>query len=395
MEKLYYRIPYVKVFDAVVTGCTEGKLKTGNSAYSGLTAVYEVTLDQTGFYPEGGGQPSDTGILGGRRVLEVHEKQGEILHYMDGPLEVGSQVRGEIDWDRRYSNMQQHTGEHLLSGLIHHHYGYDNVGFHMGEHEVTVDFNGPLTMEQLLEVEQEANRLIYENLPVNQLYPAEEELHRIDYRSKKELTGQVRIVEIPGGDTCACCGTHVERTGEIGLIKVLGMINYKGGVRLTMLCGGRALKDYEKKQNQVTGISNLLSAKPDAIVDAVERIKRENADKDYQIAQLYQRLFQEKANQLPSKDDFLYLFEEGLTPVLLRNYCTMLYEQKKGKVVLVCSGQDGRIQYALGSAVEDMRTLSRQLNEQFHGKGGGSALMAQGTWETSRQAVERVYQAGR
>lgn len=395
MEKLYYRTPYVKLFDAVVVSCTEGKPKTGNSSYSGLTAVYEVTLDQTGFYPEGGGQPSDTGILGGRRVLEVHEKQGEILHYMDGPLEVGSQVRGEIDWDRRYSNMQQHTGEHLLSGRIHHHYGYDNVGFHMGEHEVTVDFNGPLTMEQLLEVEREANRLIYENLPVNQLYPAEEELHRIDYRSKKELTGQVRIVEIPGGDTCACCGTHVERTGEIGLIKVLGMMNYKGGVRLTMLCGGRALEDYEKKQNQVTGISKLLSAKPDAIVDAVERIKQENADKDYQITQLYQRLFQEKANQLPSKDDFLYLFEDGLTPVLLRNYCTMLYEQKKGKVVLVCSGQDGRIQYALGSAVEDMRTLSRQLNEQFHGKGGGSALMAQGTWETSRRAVEAVYQAGR
>lgn len=378
MEKLYYRTPYVKCFDSVVVSCQQGK------------HGYEVALEETGFYPEGGGQPSDTGILGGRRVLEVHERNGEILHYTDGPLDIGSQVTGEIDWDRRYSNMQQHTGEHLLSGLVHHHYGYDNVGFHMGENEVTVDFNGPLTMEQLEEVEREANRMIYENLPVNQFYPAEEELHKIDYRSKKELSGQVRIVEIPGGDTCACCGTHVERTGEVGIIKVLGMINYKGGVRLTMLCGMRALEDYERKQAQVTKISNLLSAKPDAIVDAVARIKQENADREYQINQLYQQLFQAKAEKLPARSGLLCLYEEGLTPVQLRNYCTLLYEQKKGDVVLVCSGADGRIQYALGSAVEDMRTLSREMNERLHGKGGGSALMAQGTWETTWQEVENA-----
>lgn len=375
MERLYYRTPYVRSFDAVVVSCKEGQ------------HGYEVILDRTGFYPEGGGQPADTGELGGRRVLDVHEKQGEILHYMDGPLETGSRVHGIIDWDRRYTNMQQHSGEHLLSGLIHRHFGYDNVGFHMGEHEVTIDFNGPLTMEQVIETEREANWMIYENLPVNQLYPTEEELHNIEYRSKKELSGQVRIVEIPGGDTCACCGTHVERTGEIGIIKVTGMINYKGGVRMTMLCGYPALLDYEKKLSQVTKISNLLSAKPDTIVEAVERMKQENADKEYLVNQLYLQLFAAKTEKFPEKGGWLVVFEEELTPVQLRNYCTLLYEQKKGDVVLVCSEKDGRIQYALGSAVQDMRTVSRELNGLLNGKGGGSALMAQGTWETTRQAV--------
>lgn len=378
MEKLYDRVPYVKSFEARVVSCEEGK------------HGFEAVLDRTGFYPEGGGQPADTGMLGGQRVVDVHEKNGEILHYMDGPLAVGSQVTGEIDWERRYSNMQQHSGEHLLSGLIHRRYGYDNVGFHMGELEVTVDVNGPLTMEQLEELEREANGMVYENLPVNQLYPTEEELHTMEYRSKKELSGQIRIVEIPGCDTCACCGTHVERTGEIGIIKVLGMINYKGGVRLTMLCGMRALEDYGKKQSQVTRISNLLSARPGAIVEAVERLKQENADREYQMKQLYQQLFQVKTEKIPEQGGLLSVYEEGLPPALLRIYCTMLYEQKKGDVVLVCSGKDGRLQYALGSSREDMRLLSRELNSMLHGKGGGSAVMAQGTWETTWRQVETV-----
>ena len=169
----------------------------------GKKSLYEVTLDQTAFYPEGGGQPFDMGTLGGAHVLEVHEKKGEVIHYADKPLNVGDEVEGVLDWDRRYSHMQQHSGEHLLSGLVHRQFGYDNVGFHMGQEEVTVDFNGPLTMEEVTKLEQEANRLIYANLPVTASYPTAEELKRMDYRSKKELTGQIRIVEIPGGDLCA------------------------------------------------------------------------------------------------------------------------------------------------------------------------------------------------
>lgn len=381
MEKLYYQVPYIKTFDAAVVSCREGK------------NGYEVVLDRTGFYPEGGGQPADTGYLGDVRVLDVHEKQGEILHYTEAPLEEGGCVTGVIDWEQRYANMQQHTGEHLFSGLVHRRFGYDNVGFHMGSEEMTIDFNGPLTIGEAERLEQEANRLIYDNLPVRQLYPTEEELHNMEYRSKKELTGQVRIIEIPGGDTCACCGTHVEKTGEIGIIKVTGLINYKGGVRMTMRCGRQALLDYERKQNDVARISVLLSAKQDAIVEAVERLKQNDAEKEYLIQGLYRQLFEAKTEKLPSQNGSLLLFEEELSPVLIRTFCTMLCEQGKGEVIAVCSGEEDRYQYALGSQTQDMRVLSKELNAKLSGRGGGSASMARGTWMASKEAIIEVFEA--
>lgn len=380
MEKLYYQVPYVKEFQAVVTSCELG-----------IDHRYQVTLDRTGFYPEGGGQPSDTGTLGDAVVFDVQEKSGVILHQVDKPLPVGAQVNGIIDWEKRYTFMQLHSGEHLLSGLIHQHYGYDNVGFHMGSDDVTIDMNGPLTMEQLEELEREANRILYENRPVVSLYPTKEELHKLDYRSKKELTGDVRIIEIPGGDRCACCGTHVKDTGEIGIIKVLGMINYKGGVRISMLCGMRALLDYEKKQSQVTRISQMLSAKPERIVDAVEKLKQEQMQKDTQLIALHHRLFREKMAGLSVCGAPLLVFEEGLTPMLLRQFCTMLYEAEKGSIVMVCSGEEGCYQYAVGSVHMDMRALSKVLGEALNGKGGGSALMAQGTFLSTKDRIESVW----
>ena len=240
MEKLYYRQPYVKAFEAVVTDCREGK-----------NGRYQVMLDRTGFYPEGGGQPGDTGRLGPVKVLDVHEKAGEIIHETDGPLEAGTAVAGTIDWERRFGYMQNHSGEHIFSGLVHKKYGFDNVGFHMGSEEVTVDFNGVITAEELEEIETEVNRKIAENLPIRELYPAAGELEHMEYRSKKALTGQVRIIESPDSDVCACCGTHVMSTGEIGIFKITGAIHYKGGIRVSMLCGMDALKDYRKKQKTV------------------------------------------------------------------------------------------------------------------------------------------------
>ena len=261
MEPLYYQTPYVKEFDAIVTACRPAK------------HGFEVELSQTGFYPEGGGQPSDTGWIGEVHVTHVKEKHGVVVHETDAPLEVGSTVHAAIDWEQRFSNMQQHTGEHIISGLIHAAYGYDNVGFHMGHDEVTVDLNGPLNWEQLKEIEKKANAVVWANLPVQVTYPGEEELKTIDYRSKKELTGQVRIVEIPGADICACCGTHVDYTGEIGVIKVLSLMNYKGGVRFSMLCGDRALENFEAKTEQMQTISNLLSAKPEKAAEAVKLLQ--------------------------------------------------------------------------------------------------------------------------
>lgn len=377
MKKLYYSLPYIKEFEAVVLSCVQGK-----------GGRFEIELDQTGFYPEGGGQPSDTGLLDEVRVTEVHEKGEKLIHYTESAIEPGRRVRGHIDWEVRFSNMQEHTGEHILSGIIHRHFGYDNVGFHMGSEEVTIDFNGLLSQEQLAAAESEANQMIYANLPVRITYPSEEELQKLNYRSKKELNGQVRIVEIPGADVCACCGTHVERTGEVGLIKCIGMIHYKGGVRISILCGTAALRDYCRKQLQITRISNLLSAKPELAAAAVEKVRNESVIKDGQISQLYQKLFQIKLNQFEKSTQPLVIFEEELSPALIRQYCTLLYEQEKGSVVMVCSGTEGCYQYAMGSRTKDMQALSKLLNASLKGRGGGSRLMVQGTYQADRKVIE-------
>lgn len=382
MEKLYYADSYTQSFDATVTTCTptpQGR--------------FLITLDQTAFYPEGGGQPYDTGTLGGANVLEVHEKDGKILHTTDAPLKPGTAVTGKLDWERRFSHMQNHSGEHILSGIIHRRFGYDNVGFHMGSDAVTVDFNGVITPEELLEVETAANRLIYENVPVITTCPSPEELRAMDYRSKKELSGEVRIVTIPEGDICACCGTHVKTAGAIGIIKTTGMINYKGGVRISMLCGTDALADYRKRQNQVTEISHLLSAKADGVTEAVAKLKAESSEKDMLINRLYQEIFAAKTDSLPDSQEPLCLFEENLNPVQLRQFCTMLYEQKKGSVVAVCSWNGTAYQFALGSGSVDVRQASKTLNQQLNGRGGGSSLMVQGVWNAAEDEIRRAVSA--
>ncbi|MEY8354835.1 alanyl-tRNA editing protein [Lachnospiraceae bacterium 54-53] len=380
MEKLYYRRPYVETFEAEVTGCSRGKEGT-----------FEVLLDQTAFYPEGGGQPSDTGKLGEAAVLEVRERDEGIIHVTDRPLPAGSRVLGTIDWDRRFCHMQNHSGEHLLSGIVHKNYGLDNVGFHMGKEEVTVDFNGNLTPEQLEAAEMEANELIWQNIPVLESYPPAEELSSMEYRSKKELTGQVRIIEIPGGDVCACCGTHVAATGEIGLVKITGMIRYKGGVRVTMLCGKQALLDYREKQKSVTGISVLLSAKPSLVLEAADRLKEEGKRKDGRISRLSKELLERKAEEYPVSSSPLLVFEDDLDPAQLRQFCTMLYEGKKGEAVLVCSGEADTYQYALGSSSGDMRVLSKSLNGRLNGRGGGSPCMAQGTFRAPKEDIGKAF----
>ncbi len=378
--RLYYQFPYVKSFMCTVEECKEGP-----------DGTWLLALNQTGFYPEGGGQPSDTGTLGGVAILSVREKDGVVWHQAAAPIEPGSLVEGIIDWQKRYDNMQHHTGEHIFSGLIHRRYGYDNVGFHMGTDEVTVDFNGLLTAEQVEEIEDLANQVVYADVPVEERFPSAEELAGLDYRSKKELSGEVRIIDIPGGDTCACCGTHVSTTGEVGIIKVTGMIHYKGGVRISMLCGRRALADYRRRIAACTRISNLLSAKPEAIGDAVEKLKADSQEKDMVIGGLYQQVFALKTAARPDSDEPLLCFEEGLAPIRLRQLCTLLYEQNKGSVVLVCSGSEDEYSYALGSSRADMRALSKALNGSLLGRGGGSALMAQGTFKAGEAQIRDAF----
>lgn len=379
MNKLYYDSAYIKEFEAQVLSCQEGK------------KGWEITLSATAFYPEGGGQPADTGLLGNVRVTDVHEKDGQVVHYTDGPLPVGEMVRGVIDWDRRFQHMQEHSGEHLVSGLIHQRFGYDNVGFHMGTDEVTIDFNGVLEWGDLMAIEEKANGMIWENLEISAVYPEKDELDAMEYRSKKELTGAVRIVSIPGGDVCACCGTHVERTGEIGLVKFLSMIHYKGGVRISLLCGKRAVEDYERKRDQVQKISVLLSARPGEIARAVEKLKEDEAKLQEKLVAAYDKLIASEVRDIKEGDGDIFILEPDFEAIQLRHLVNRLLEEKKGKTVLALGGAaEGSFLYVLGSRDGDMRRLSRELNGLLNGRGGGSAQMAQGTFFATKDQLQAI-----
>lgn len=379
MKKLFYDSPYIKEFESQVISCREGK------------KGYEVVLKETAFYPEGGGQPADTGVLGGVRVFDVHEKGGEIVHYTEAPLAEGETVKGTIDWDRRFIHMQEHSGEHLVSGLIHERFGYDNVGFHMGAEEITIDFNGVIEWDELMEIEEKANEIIWENREIRAYFPPADELASLDYRSKKELAGDVRIVTIPGGDTCACCGTHVEETGEIGLVKFVSMIHYKGGVRITLLCGKLAVRDYEKRREQVQKVSVLLSAKADDIAGAVEKMKQENADLQAKLSELYRIVIEERVAKLPESEESLVMMEPDFDGLRLRMLANRILEEKKARKILTLSGtNDGGFLYVLGSQSEDMRLLSKELNKLLNGRGGGSIQMAQGTFFTEKETLYAI-----
>lgn len=379
MNKLYYDSAYIKEFEAQVLSCQEGK------------KGWEITLSATAFYPEGGGQPADTGLLGNVRVTDVHEKDGQVVHYTDGPLPVGEMVRGVIDWDRRFQHMQEHSGEHLVSGLIHQRFGYDNVGFHMGTDEVTIDFNGVLEWGDLMAIEEKANGMIWENLEISAVYPEKDELDAMEYRSKKELTGAVRIVSIPGGDVCACCGTHVECTGEIGLVKFLSMIHYKGGVRISLLCGKRAVEDYERKRDQVQKISVLLSARPGEISRAVEKLKDEEAKLQEKLVAAYDKLIASEVRDIKEGDGDIFILEPDFEAIQLRHLVNRLLEEKKGRTVLALGGAaEGSFLYVLGNRDGDMRRLSRELNGLLNGRGGGSAQMAQGTFFATKDQLQAI-----
>ena len=374
-EKLFYQDSHRSTFTAIV----QEVRPSGNG--------YEIILDRTAFFPEGGGQSSDTGSLGGVSVSDVQEIDGKIIHYTDGPLVEGTEVEGCIDWTERFSKMQQHTGEHIVSGLIHKIYGYHNVGFHLGTDSVTLDFNGVVPKEKLHEIEQLANEAVAKNLPVQVLYPTDEELSKISYRSKIEIEGQVRIVVIDGYDVCACCAPHVKQTGEIGLIKLVGMQNYKGGVRISMLCGFRALEDYYQKEKNNREIAVMLSAKEYETAVEVERLQEELAMKKAKIAELERKFLEQKVETHDISSEIVCLFEET-DPVMTRELVNLLLK-KGAKMAAVFSGNEREgYRYVLGSRSLDVRENGKLLNEAFHGRGGGKPEMVQGTVQGKREEIE-------
>lgn len=374
-EKLFYQDSHQKEFRAKVVACEL------------VSDGYKVVLDQTAFFPEGGGQYADTGYLDDVEVLDVHEKEGIIYHTTKEPLEAGVVVTGRIRWDERFEKMQQHTGEHIVSGLVHARFGYENVGFHLGADYCTMDFNGPITREELKEIEWEANHVVFQNLDIQITYPSKEELKNLEYRSKIAIEGQMRIVTVPGYDVCACCAPHVDKTGEIGLIKLVNMVNYKGGERITMLCGVRALRDYKRKDENAKTISALLCAKEYEIADAARRLKEERNYLKGKIASLQQRLLAYRAAGLSITSDIVTVFDSELSGNAPRELMNLVLD-RGAKVCAVFAGDDkAGYRYVIGSRTEDVRPISKKLNAAFESRGGGKPEMVQGSLKGTKDAI--------
>lgn len=378
-KRLYYEDVYKKEFTAKVLECRESK------------KGYEIILNQTAFYPEGGGQPSDTGILGGINVKEVHEKDGELIHYTDGPLEVGMDVIGKINWGRRFDLMQQHSGEHIVSGLVHEAFGYDNVGFHMGSDVITIDFSGMLDEEQMAEIETKANQIIWENQKVEIFYPTEEELKNLDYRSKKELSGWVRIVRFPGADTCACCGTHVARTGEIGMVKLLSVVKFREGVRMEMLSGKRVLDYLNMVNEQNRQISVKLSAKMDKTASAVARLQDENFVLKGRVHALEEEFIVGEAAKWKEKENVL-LFQEGMEAGSVQKLTDAILQVCKGRCAVFSRNADGSYKYAMGEKDGDLRQFTKEMNAVLNGRGGGKPFFVQGSVQASEKEIRAFFE---
>ena len=377
-EKLYYSDAYLREFEATVLSCEPAKKD------------WIVTLDRTAFYPEGGGQPADHGTLGGVAVTDVHEKDGVVLHTCSASLEVGSQVHGVIDWERRFDHMQQHSGEHIVSGMLCETFHCDNVGFHMGVDVVTIDYNAEMTWEDVLSIEERANRYLWEDHHFVVTYPTAEELETLEYRSKKELTGQVRIASFPGADTCACCGTHVDQSGEVGLVKFLSCQKFRSGVRLELLCGKRALDYLSRHWEQNHAIGQTLSVKGEHTFAAVQRLQAELAEVKLRAATLEEESFRRTAEEYAGCGDVL-LIVPTLQGDGVRRLCDAV-SQKCGGRCVVFSGEGSSYKYAVIHPGQDIRQLVKEMNTALNGRGGGRDGFAQGSVQATDAQIRAYFE---
>ena len=377
--RLYYEDSHIYEFDAVVT------------------AVYDtndgiaVTLDKTAFFPGGGGQNADTGYIGNVRVANVKERDGEILHFVSVPLNKGEKYFCSLDWEQRYRRMQNHSGEHIVSGISNALYGVENVGFHMGDECMTIDFDKELTWDELMTVEKRANEAVREDIPVTASFPDSAELAAMDYRSKLELTHDVRIVDIPGIDRCACCAPHVYRTGEVGFIKILDSMRHRGGIRVTLVCGMDALDIVRIMQENVTAVSQMLSAKRDECACAVDRVLAESAKQKERISEISMKLVRMKAAVVAETVGNICVFDDMLDDIALRELVNLLTE-KCGKIAAAFSGSDETgYNYIIGSKSIDLRANAKAINAGIGGRGGGKSEMIQGRASFDRQRITEFF----
>lgn len=400
--RLFYENVYQQEFEAKVLFCGQ----EGEKNY--------LLLDKTCFYPEGGGQPADRGKLlwagdtkeqgksGCLRVEETENLQiinvvdvqyvdGEIRHYVDKPVASDAMIRGKIDWQRRFDLMQQHSGEHIVSGMIHEKYGYDNVGFHMGEDLITIDLNGIITREELEEIEERVNTYLWKNQKIHIFYPKEDDREKAEYRSKREIEGELRLVEFPGADCCACCGLHVERTGEIGLVKLLSVKHFREGVRIEMVSGKRALTLLNSHLQANSAIAVELSARAGETAAAVNRLQEENYRLKGQMIKMNNEHFARRAEQSEGKGDVVF-FEPIMEATEVRKETDKILDNCGG-VCVVLSGEDGQgYKYAIGCREGDIRPVLKEMNKTLCGRGGGKPDFAQGSLQAEKKQIEAFFQ---
>ncbi|MBQ7956574.1 MAG: hypothetical protein IJ279_00945 [Clostridia bacterium] len=374
-EKLYYIDQYLKEFDAVVVSCEKAE-----------NGLFNITLDKTAFFPEGGGQDADSGTLNGKEIEYVFEKDDEVYHVCKDSFEVGENVHGIIDFEKRFIIMQKHSGEHIFCGVSHSLYGVENVGFHIGSEFITVDFDKLLTPEQIKNAEKITNEIIWQNRKITSSFPTHEEAENIEFRSKKEITGQIRLVTIEDCDVCACCGTHVNYTGEIGALKITSLSKKRSGSSITMQIGKAAFEDYSAKHDELARLSNMLALKPLEIADGVQKLKDEIANLKYELAKFKLDAFAEKIKDLSGTVEVV--FEKDLMPDEVRKMCDLLADKVTFAVVLSGTDETG-YKYTIASRTEDVRQIAKDFNSALNGRGGGKPEMVQGTVQESRENIEK------
>ena len=375
-EKLYYADAERFSFDARVLECREGRGR------------WEIVLDRTAFFPEGGGQSGDAGILGRVRVTDTHEREGAVVHWCDGPLSIGAVVEGRVDAALRFARMQIHSGEHIVSGTAHREWGCENVGFHMTENGAVIDFDRELDEEQLERLEFMANEAVWHDLPVRTLFPSPEELSALSFRQKKELSGEIRLVEIPGVDLCACCAPHVKSTGCVGQIRFTSSMRHRGGVRLTMTAGRAALSDARMLHANAEALSRLFSAPREETAAAAERFAAQKAELEQRYAALEKKYGSLRATSFPSGEKDLLCFEDSAaSSAALRDLAEALAEKCSG-IAGAFAGEGAQWRYVLASKAVDLRAFAKGFNAALRGRGGGASSMIQGSVNASREEIE-------
>lgn len=373
-ERLYFKDSYIKDFNALVISCETTE------------KGFKVILDKSAFFPEGGGQKTDTGFIGEAVVSDVQEIDGEIYHFVDKALKISTEYTCKIDWEQRFLRMQSHSGEHIVSGVVHSLFGYDNVGFHMEEDYVTVDFSGELTREQLDEVEEKSNRYIYDNIEIECFFPDEEEIERLDYRSKLDLKDGVRLVRIGEADLCACCAPHVKRTGEIGVIKILDFMRHRGGVRIVMKSGLKALFDYREKYTSVYDVSVMLSSKQHEIASFVDKKIKENENLQRNFSNFKMQIAENDKENLSYIGDTALFITSFYDSDMMRELANYGMTQKEICVILSGNEESG-FSYVAGSLSFDLNKFAKHFNSALNGRGGGRGTMIQGKVTAKKQDV--------